>query len=692
MTQLTDIAIDFYIFKLFLESIAYGDDAALQSSRRAILLQYLNHQPTANADRQHLGASDLFQAWSFANQSNNESLYSTITAVLALLLKTISHHVDFRTAGRDLCNLFLEKDHLSLLERGLSAEKSKDHVISPCLRLLTQIVSFDGGYAAKRVYRNKDVTFKRLDTFLNLRLDSEVVDSRSRRKIPVRNVALQYLFANLRLQDHATKTEILAHGRLSRSLFQDIKEDSPSIIRETLQVVLDDVLKDGKIAHRAKGRLFTDQVLSSIAKLYSYTSNLDTDGDDNDQEKQNIPNIAHTFLLSVCTTPQYGVLLQPGAPNQGMENKTQGISLPIEPSEKHLHNISSSKTRSKRATILNTTLSSFLQTLRPYASISQRDLTLAIFQAAPDLISDYFHKKKAFSFEPKLTATWLGFAAFLLSTIQVPFRKSMVDYWELSIAPPATSDIIECILPLPLSSKVVSRCLNQNTTITRFFVIKILTAAFNKYAQAMDYFQSKMRTDRVPVRTWDVVASELKDEFSQRCPDMSLVITVFRNCSSQDSLFRESSARLLSLYYQHLPQVALEQKFDASVALSTVFDEVSLRDPRPTKPNVESMVLSHVLNIGCCSPDMRWWQKSGKCGVNSFLVCSANDAKQRTTSCHCLERVFDSVHNSIRILEVARLRLYSSPPLVRQSVSMQESRIPYSPSCSSHWSKTQRPT
>ncbi|KAL8878546.1 MAG: hypothetical protein Q9198_003663 [Flavoplaca austrocitrina] len=258
---------NFHTFKLYLESIAYGKDPALQSSRRAILLQYLDHQPITTADRQHPGASDLFKAWSFANQSNNENLYSTIAAVLALLLKTISHHVDFQIAGRNLCNLFLEADHLKVLERGLSAEKSKDHVISPCLRLLTQLVSFDGGFAAKRVYRKKDVTFKRLDTFLNLRLDSKVVDSRSRRKIPVRNVALQYLFANLRLQDPATKTEILAHGRLSRSLFQDIKEDSPSIIRETLQVVLNDVLKDGKIAHRAKIRLFTDQVLSSIAKL-----------------------------------------------------------------------------------------------------------------------------------------------------------------------------------------------------------------------------------------------------------------------------------------------------------------------------------------------------------------------------------------------------------------------------------------
>ncbi|KAL8657954.1 MAG: hypothetical protein Q9226_001420 [Calogaya cf. arnoldii] len=594
---------NFHTFKLFLESIAYGDDAELQLSQRAILLQYLSPQPAAKADRQHPDPSDLFKAWSFATQSNNESLYSSITAVLALLLKTISHHVDFRAAGRDLCNLFLEKDNLKLLERGLSAEKSKDHVISPCLRLLTQLVSFDGGFAAKRLYRNKDVTLKRLDTFLTLRPDSKAADIKSRRKIPVRNVALQYLFANLRLQDHAIKTEILAHGRLSRSLFHDMKDDSPTVIRETLQVMLDDVLKDEKIPYRAKGRLFTDQVLSSIASLYSYPDNTDIKDDEDNPRKQDIPELAHAFLLSLCTTPQYGILLRPGG--QSSES-----SLPIETEKRH-ESGPPSKRIHKRAAVQNSTLSSFLQTLRPYANILQRDLTLATFQAAPELISDYFHKKKAFSFEPKLTATWLGFAAFLLSTIQLPLHQSMVNARGTIGPAPAIADIIESILPLPLSSKVVSRCLNQNTTVIKFFAVKIMIAAFYKLAQTIRYFRSRAATVRVHLKqTWELAASELRDEFSQRCPDMNHVISVFRSCSSHDSLLRESGARLLSLYYHHLPQVALEQKFDASVALSAMFDKLSLSDPRATKPSVESMVLTHLLDIGRCSPDMRWWQKS----------------------------------------------------------------------------------
>ncbi|KAL8769964.1 MAG: hypothetical protein Q9209_004211 [Squamulea sp. 1 TL-2023] len=669
MTQLTSFIPGINTFKGFLESIAYGDDTALQTSRRAILLQYLRPESTSHADRRPIHASELFQSWSFATQSNNESLYSAITAVLALLLKTISHHVEFQDAGKDLCNLFLQKEHLNLLERGLSAEKSKDHVISPCLRLLTQLVSFDGGYAAKRVYRNKDVTLKRLDTFLSLRQDVKGKDAKSRRKISVRIVALQYLFANLRLQDHATKTEILAHGRLSRSLFQEVKEDPPSVIRELLQVMKDDILKDDKIPRRAKSRFFTDLVLNSIATLYSYNIDKDPKAGEDDQNQENIAELAHAFLLTLCTTPQYGVLLKPEAQHPGLLDEE-----PIYSTNKFQAVDASSKEFRKRATIQNSTLSSFLQRLRPYASTLQRDLTLATFQAAPELVSDYFHKKKAFSFEPKLTATWLGFAAFLLSTIQMPLHPAMVTSGASVLAPPALFDMIESILPLPLSSKVVSRCLNQNSTMIKFLVIKIMIAAFGKFAQTIRYFRATSRNVHGrSARIWDVAASELVDEFGQRCPDMNHVITVFRSCASGDSLLREACARLLSLYYEHLPQAALEQKFDASVALSAAFDEMSVSGQSSGKPSVKPIVLTHLLDIGRCSPDMRWWQKSGSYDADKFSMRLTDMMVQSTTSCPFLEGVFGSVQYSIRILAVARFRLYSSRPSTRDLVSLTKS-------------------
>lgn len=613
-TKLTCNRIDVQAFKAFLESIAYGDDAELRSSRKGILLEYLKHQNLSHNDGPPTEAFDLIKTWSFAAQSNNEALFAAVTAVLVLFLKTISRHVEFRDAGRNICYLILQKDQLKVLERGLSVQKSKDHVISPSIRLLSEIVGFDGGYSASRVYRTKDITLKRLDTFLGLRQEAKGVGSSSRRKASIRDNALRYLFANLRLQDHSAKIELLSNGKIFRSVFQDIKGDSPSIVREVLKVMTDDVLRDEKIPRRIKGKLFTDHVLGSIATLYTYRSGGDDDAQEEEQgqeqDKESIPGIAHAFLLSVCTNPVYGILLKQGVQLSGADGEEYDV--PSDLGGNHPSISLLSKRSRKRTAIRNNNVASFLQTLRPHANGLQRDLLLATFQAAPELISDYFFRKRTFSFEPKLTATWIGSAAFLLSTIQLPFQGE----WETpeghKSLPVSVPDIIETIIPLPLTPKIVIRCFHQSVNVIRFFAVRLLSAAFDKLAQILAYFRSRSRAARGPTgKIWDSTAAELVEEFGQRCPDMNHVIGVFRSCTSEATVLREASARLLSLYYRYLPQKALEQKLDVSGALSAALKDAMSAGPHSGDHGLHPLVFTHLIEVAKCSPDMRWWQKPG---------------------------------------------------------------------------------
>ncbi|KAL8907651.1 MAG: hypothetical protein Q9207_001303 [Kuettlingeria erythrocarpa] len=596
-----------HAFKIFLESIAYGQDEGLKSTRRRILYEYLQLQPFSHSEDEGTYAFDVVKTWNFA-QSNNESLFATVTSVLALFLKAISHHIEFRQYGRSICHLLLQKDHLMLLERALSAQKSKDQLITATLRLLTEIVAFDGGSSAKRVYRAKDTTLKRLDTFLGLRNDVKIAAPNTRRKPSIRHIALRYLFAHLKLQDYGAKIEILGNGKLLRSVFQGIKEDSPSIIHEILDAVKDDILKDEKIPRRIKGRCFTDLNLGSIASLYGYhTDGNAVQGAESSHKPESIPDRAHAFLLSVCTTPDYGLLVAGSAPHthtQGDEDEKSQFQ-----DNDGLGSLHNGASRPKA--IKNHTLASFLQMLRPYADDMQRNLTLAVFQAAPELVGDYFYRRKSFSFDPKLTATWVGLAAFLLSTINLPVQDLEDPSESHSLLPPPASGVLEGILPSPLSSRIVSRCLSQNVSLIKFFAIKILSAAFIKFAVVVDYFrscESQSRTERLEER-WKLGISSLVENFSQRCPDMSHIITVFRNSGPQDIVLREASARLLSLYYRHLPQTALQQKFDASTVLSGAINNSALTAQLLEESPLGSMVLEHLIDVARCSPDIRWWQK-----------------------------------------------------------------------------------
>ena len=574
-----------------------------------MLLEYLNLQPFAHGDKDSANHFDLVETWSFAAQSNKEAVFNAVTTVLALLLETISHHVDFRGVGKSICQLLLHNDHLKLIERGLSARKSKGHVISPFLRLLTEIVLFDGGSSAKRVHRTKDITLKRLDSFLGLRHEARTTESKKRKKPSVRDDALRYLFSNLRLQDHSAKVDVLANGRILRSIFQDINEDSPSIVREILESVRKDILEDDRIPRRIKGRIFTEQVLSSIATLFSYRSDNQSDQhQEPNQQHETIPGLAYAFLVSVCTTPSFGILNQQVLKGDGAEG--DGVD-PFNGLDRATF-ASSSKPPSKPMATSNHTISSFLQTLRPYANVLQRDLVLAIFQAAPELVFDYFNRKKSFSFDPKLTATWVGFAAFLLSTIQLPVHNHLANLNGNGSLPMPISEVIESILPRQLSPKVLSRCFNQKVTVIKFFTTKILSAAFDKFAATLHCIRSAAQNAHgVHRERWKSTASVLVEEFSQRCPDMSHVVAMFRTCSTDDTVLREASARLLSLYYQHLPQTALEQKFDVSTYLSTAFDDIRLIMQSPGDAGLESLTFERLLYIAKCSPDVRMWQKPG---------------------------------------------------------------------------------
>ncbi|KAI4290363.1 MAG: hypothetical protein L6R35_000375 [Caloplaca aegaea] len=605
-----------HAFKVFLESIAYGKDANLQSSRRETLLQYLKLQPILQTGAEPSYALDLVKTWDFTSQSKNEPLFTAVTAVLALLLKSISHHIEFREYGNSICHLLLQNDRLPLFERGLSAQKSKDQMICSCLRLLTEVVSFDGGSSAKRVFRSRDTTFKRLDTFLHLRQDVSLAASSSRRKPCIRDTALRYLFANLRLQDHGAKIEILGNGRILRFVFQEIKDDPPAVIYEVLNAIKHDILRDEKIPRRIKCRLFTDQVLGSIATLYGHRRQNDPLQEGSSQERKSIPDLAHAFLLSICTMPEYGVLIGENRRHsvfEGEKEEAPGI-LDLQGSDV------SHRQPTKPKAIKSWVLASFLQTLRPYADDMQRDLILKTFQAAPELLSDYFHKKKSFPFDPKLSATWVGYAAFLLSTIDLPIEQRLLASENNTLVPPSASDIIESILPLPLTPKVISRCLSQNHALIRFFAIKILNAAFEKFARVLENFRAIQKTaDDYHAKLWHSTTISLVHDFSQRCPDMSSIITVFRSCTAENTVLREASARLLSLYYQNLPQTALEQKFDASLALSSEFDDMLSGTHPQDKAGLKPLVVQHLINVARCSPDIRWWQRSDESGELSLF-------------------------------------------------------------------------
>ena len=147
-------------FKAFLEGISYHKDEDNRARQLSILREFLDSQrPTDIEDADRPFLSQIWQAWSFASQNHNDHISSSISAVLALLLKTLSSLLDFRELGSLLGRTVLQSQHLRLVKRCLDAPKHKDFLISPCLRLLIEVAGFDGGVLVKEVYQRREQTF-----------------------------------------------------------------------------------------------------------------------------------------------------------------------------------------------------------------------------------------------------------------------------------------------------------------------------------------------------------------------------------------------------------------------------------------------------------------------------------------------------------------------------------------------------
>ena len=576
-----------------------------------MLSSFLQNTASTQGEEEPSPFSHLIELWSSAADTHKEFVYSAITAVLALFLKTVSHFIEYRKYGVQLCNHLSQEKCVKIIEKGLNAQKEKDYVISPCLRLLTEIVSFDGGSAARRVFRQREATFKRLSIFLSSRNDKKASSQKEKRRPAVRDNALRYLFANLRWQSAPAKAEILGQGQIIRAWFENIQLDSAATIRETINVVNVDVLQDENLLQRTKSMIFTDRILSFLAKLYSYNNeNTSIPYTEPTSGFQDVPSVVHALLVTICTNPEHGILVSQNACFVPASNESTIDTIEHDAFFSIKTQTSPEKPQSQTQ-IRNTVLASFLQGLRPYADILQRDLVLAVFQAAPELICDYFTKKRSFSFEPNLTVTWVGYSSFLLSVIQLPMPACLLNVNDRARLPPPTSDLIDWILPQVMTQKIATRCLNQKSHLITFCAVRILVAAFHKLQAVLECLRKVSRNTIGPIQSaWEQAHVDLSAYFCQRSPEMRQIMSALRSCDETQTLLQEAVANLLLLYFKVLPQIALEEKIDISVTLSTSIENES-HSNSANQATMRNLYLRHLLEIGGHSPTMKWWHKPG---------------------------------------------------------------------------------
>ncbi|KAK3318537.1 ribosome 60S biogenesis N-terminal-domain-containing protein [Apodospora peruviana] len=599
-------------FKLFLDELLAGGDS--HPDRLQILREYLDSTTPSESEDEgsRVYLSDIMQTWSHASQPSNDNVISAVVVALALLLKLLSQKLELVPVGLGICRTLLQKRQLELISRALSADKGKAFIISPTLRLLKEAISFDGGAVAKPIFRARAFTLKSLARNMGIVHIGEQ-DEEAAKRPSARTNAVLFLLNALKFLHPEAKKELLSQRDVVSALTRDLKQDPPYLVIQLLDTLRDYVLLDDKVPREAKSSLLGAATLIRISSLYYYRQNTSTE-----PSLPSIPDKAHDFLMNACTTPSCGVLRQ----DMGLypRETDPDATLPTaELEELGLEAIVWMKRFKTEVPVRNYVLSNFLQNLRPWSSTKQSELVTAIFKAAPELVADFFINNKSFTFEPKLSTTWIGYAAFLFNAVMLPIPDYFCRGSGFSELPPPTSIVIDNILPLPLNQKVLVRCLAHKSKMVSFFATRILVLAVQKLDTAVRMHQDLSHFNK---SLWAEAARRLVDEFCQRSPSIIDMINSYRSISEDDILHREAASHLLRLCYEVIPQVALMAKFDVSPFLETALRRLAKReqseDPKDIALSLKQ--LENLLAIAGYSPGMRWFSTSDSITFSPFTA------------------------------------------------------------------------
>ncbi|KAL7785984.1 ribosome 60S biogenesis N-terminal domain-containing protein [Trichoderma ceciliae] len=622
-------------FKRLLDGIVSGDGD--RSANLDILREYLELVKPRHDGEDAVFLADIMEMWSFAAQVNDGGVMSSVAVVLALVINVVSDSLELVKHGLGICQSLVQDRQLKSVSKNLSSDKSKGFIISPTLRLLREAVCLDGGAYARRIVRARAFTFASLGR--NLEIGNTADSQGDARKATVRTNAVRFFLSCLKYLHSDGRKELLSQKELLSHLTFMIKSDPPSLVLEIFDVLRSHVLADSKISREIKFKCFNTKTLMRILALYSYSNSTETEGDaDRVSEK------AHQFLLYVCTQPGAGILY----PSTGLypkeTNEEFSVQLARQKGSAHGSSVKDDSYRDG-VPVYNFVLSEFAAKLRPWSSMKHSQLLTAIFEAAPELIANYFFNNQSFTFEPKLTMTWIGYASFLFDTMRIPLPPSFGDKTRFALAPPPTSVLLDNILPPPLNQKVMIRCLSPNSNLTSFFATRMLMEALAKLSAAVKLHEEAFRATDA---RWSEAVRRLIDAFCRRIPDMKEVVRSYKSIPSENALHKTMASRLLLLYYEMIPQVALAANFDVSPFFVHVLRSLQDGNSDHQHDGFREMELENLVSIASYSPGMRWFSRieilSGKGPYSPFTaLLKLLSSSDRTAPLHQLKKVLADV-------------------------------------------------
>jgi nucleolar pre-ribosomal-associated protein 1 len=377
--------------------------------------------------------------------------------------------------------------------------------------------------------------------------------------------------------------------------------------------------------------VFTNE---QITKLYNRSV-----GEGSDDE---IPaDLAHHFLLAICTHPGVGVCFK----DRGWYPRAAGDDMGAMQG-------SNDETAPKSGRIYNKILAHLLKTLKVNEDPRQQELALRIFSACPELVcgcvaslycgshcltkSSYW-SSAPLTLEPRLSSKWIANIAFFGNVISLPAPEESFFLPGSSLyqpTPPPLSSFLENIFPSVNTKAHFSRGILSMSPLVQHCTALALAKCLAKYSGVLRI----MRKTEFELEEgegngqWTKRRNELELEARRRVPDFQVIIA-FSQKTGEDvqvvpgdanvaprqpgkiriAMLAESSTRLLWLYHLCFPSLVAEARFDVGKLLQNLFDnEAGAEHIAGSTSGLDTLRRLHVLRLLRESNQFLWFSKSGE--------------------------------------------------------------------------------
>lgn len=556
----------------------------------------------SNSGAPTAAAASIFSTWELADRQDLPTLLHLPIFCLAQSLALLSVHYPTHTLGSNIIERILSPNEpwLAMLHNYISnlggakfasskqrdsrTSKGSDVAALASLILLREVSTFAKGRYAVKLFDSFNWSMKVLPHIFSMRRRTNrkskaakkpsVALDVSLRRPDIRTLYILFLLSFLQQSYSKTlKIRLLDLGRdFLPAMLKGLPQDPPDVVQTILLHLHEDLVKDQRIPRSKKVEFWNEWACGCVVQLYPREEehvliHADTDA----VENPSVAELAHHFLLSICTNPGFGICY----PDRGWyprkasargdtdeaagTGKADGAANGLDKDSFSFEMGSTQKAKptsiSIGGSIYNKVLSGVLRQLAVAEDLRQQELALSILTACPELVGPYLESSCAgLSVDPRPSSRWLCNVAFFgrVAGLDLPsFRNAKVEHLEsedagtssaivplshrlIASEPPPINTVLANLLPGPLHRFLFSQGLTSTDKLVRHSTCALLCRCMDRMVRYRDVCLGAIdELDEDEHGPWRRHLELFEMEARRRIPDISIVIQILQVATSR---------------------------------------------------------------------------------------------------------------------------------------------------------------